>query len=126
MKRRNEKGTAMLFALILVLVLSVMGASMMFLSQSETWGSMNYRMMTQTRYGAEAGIHAAANFLLFNYVPPPPTASVPPALPPLPAGYNLTLPTPAICGGMSCLTDNGGNQVILSSIPGVASSAEVT
>src|SRR5207244_3582349 len=87
MKRRNEKGTAMLFALILVLVLSVMGASMMFLSQSETWGSMNYRMMTQTRYGAEAGIHAAANFLLFNYVPPPPTASVPPALPPLPAGY---------------------------------------
>jgi len=121
MKRRNEKGTAMLFALILVLVLSVMGASMMFLSQSETWGSMNYRMMTQTRYGAEAGIHAAANFLLFNYVPPPPTASVPPALPPLPAGYNLTLPTPAICGGMSCLTDNGGNQVILSSIPGVAS-----
>jgi len=72
MKRSNEKGTAMLFAIILVLVLSVMAASMMFLSQSETWSSMNYRLMTQARYGAEAGIHMTANFLLNNYAPPAP------------------------------------------------------
>jgi Tfp pilus assembly protein PilX len=110
MKRHNEKGTAMLFAIILVLVLSVMAASMMFLSQSETWGSMNYRMMTQTRYGAEAGVHAAANFLLNTYVPPA-------AL----AGYNMTVPTPAACGNTPCVTDNAGNAIVLSSLSGVPS-----
>jgi len=71
MKRKNEKGSAMVFALILVLVLSVMAASLMFLARSETWSSMNYRMMTQARYGAEAGVNAASNFLISpNYVPP--------------------------------------------------------
>src|SRR5260370_6503256 len=115
MKRSNEKGTAMLFAIILVLVLSVMAASMMFLSQSETWSSMNYRLMTQARYGAEAGIHVTATFLLNNYAPPAPTAAVPP---PLPAGYNLVFPGPAGCGGSSCITDGAGNPIVLSSLNG--------
>src|SRR5260370_7251330 len=42
----------------------------MFLSQSETWSSMNYRLMTQSRYGAEGGLHAAANYLMNNYTLP--------------------------------------------------------
>src|SRR5258708_15946514 len=70
MKRTNEKGVALIFAIILVLVLSVMAASLMFLSQSETWGSMNYRQMTQSRYGAEAGLHAAANYIMNTYKSP--------------------------------------------------------
>jgi hypothetical protein len=41
-----------------------MAASMMFLAQSETWSSLNYRLMTQGRYGAEAGLHAAANYII--------------------------------------------------------------
>ncbi len=118
MKRINEKGTAMLFAIILVLVLSVMAASMMFLSQSETWGSTNYRMMTQARYGAEAGVHAAVNFLLNTYVPPPATAGTPPPPPP---GYNTLFLTPASCGGSPCVTDPAGNAIILSSLSGVPS-----
>lgn len=71
MRRHNEKGSALVFALILVLVLSVMAGSLMFLARSETWSGMNYRMMTQARYGAEAGVNAASNFLMStNYVPP--------------------------------------------------------
>jgi Tfp pilus assembly protein PilX len=71
MRRNNERGSALVFSLILVLVLSVMAASLMFLARSETWSGMNYRMMTQARYGAEAGVNAAANFLISNnYVPP--------------------------------------------------------
>jgi Tfp pilus assembly protein PilX len=70
MKRSNQKGAALIFALIFVLVLSITGASLMFLSQSETWSSMNYRLMTQSRYGAEAGLHKAANFLMNNYTQP--------------------------------------------------------
>jgi len=119
MKRNNEKGTAMLFAIILVLVLSVMAASMMFLSQSETWASMNYRLMTQARYGAEAGVHATANFLINNYVPPAPVLGLPPGvIPPPPAGYNLLSPVPAGCGGSPCMTDGGGTPIVLSSLRG--------
>jgi PilX N-terminal len=70
MKPHNQKGAALLFAMIFVLVLTIMGISLMFLSQSETWASMNYRLMTQSRYGAEAGLHAAANYLMNTYVPP--------------------------------------------------------
>src|SRR6266851_1998839 len=70
MNRRNQKGTALIFALIFLLILSVMAASLMFLAQSETWTSSNYRMMTQGRYGAEAGINSTANYLMFTYAPP--------------------------------------------------------
>ena len=70
MKRNNEKGSALIFALIMLLVLSAMAGSLMFLSTSETYSSMNYRMMTEARYGAEAGVHAAANFIMNTYVPP--------------------------------------------------------
>jgi Tfp pilus assembly protein PilX len=75
MKRNNEKGSALIFALILLLVLSAMAGSLMFLSTSETYSSMNYRTMTQARYGAEAGVHAAANFIVNTYVPPATCAS---------------------------------------------------
>ena len=44
--------------------LSVLAASLMFLSQTETYASMNYRMMSQARYAGEAGVQKAANFLL--------------------------------------------------------------
>src|SRR5215469_12180979 len=68
--RKNEKGSALIFTLVLVVVLSVMASSMMFLSQSETWSSMNYRMMSQTRYGAESGLNVAADFLVNSYTAP--------------------------------------------------------
>jgi len=70
MKRSKQKGVALIFALIFILVLSVTAATLMFLSQSETWSSMNYRLMTQSRYGAEAGLHAAANYLMTSYTLP--------------------------------------------------------
>lgn len=90
MRRHNEKGSALVFALILVLVLSVMAGSLMFLARSETWSGMNYRMMTQARYGAEAGVNAASNFLMStNYVPP--TALGPTYPSSTFVGYNTTV-----------------------------------
>ena len=70
MKRSSQKGVALIFAMIFILVLSITAAALMFLSQSETWSSMNYRLMTQSRYGAEAGLHAGANYLMNNYIMP--------------------------------------------------------
>jgi hypothetical protein len=65
--RSNERCVALILALFLVTVMSVLAASLMFLSQTETFATMNYRMMSQARYGAESGVHAAANYFLNGY-----------------------------------------------------------
>lgn len=100
MKTKNQRGSALIFALIFLLVLSVMAASMMFLSQSETWSGMNYKMMTQTRYGAEAGINAAANYLMYTYTPPTSMAA-----------FNTSVYP---------VTTTAGSNVYLSSLSGVS------
>ena len=64
MKINDERGIALILALFLTAAMSVLAASFMFLSQTETYASMNYRMMAQARYGAEAGIQKAGNFLV--------------------------------------------------------------
>src|SRR3990167_7012982 len=60
----RERGIALVLALFLMSAMSVLAASLMFLSQTETYASMNYRMMSQARYAGEGGVHKAANFLL--------------------------------------------------------------
>jgi Tfp pilus assembly protein PilX len=92
MKRPNQKGAALIMAMIFVLALTIMAASLMFLSQSETWASMNYRLMTESRYGAEAGLHAAASYLTSNNYQPGSGAD------PLTA-YNYNGVSPVTAGG---------------------------
>ena len=75
MHRRDERGIALVLALFLVSALSVLGASLMFLAQTETNASMNYRMMSQVRYAAEAGVQKASDFLLNPAQYPTPTAA---------------------------------------------------
>src|SRR5712692_9445690 len=111
MKRSNQKGVALLITLILVLVLSVMAASMMFLAQSETWSSLNYRLMTQARYGAEAGLHAAA-----NYITNPATGY---------PGIGASDPITAYNINVSPVTASG-NPVVLSSLSGVSANYPVS
>lgn len=60
----------MVFALVLVLVLSVIAASLLFMSKSETMSSYNYRIMSDARYGAESAVNSAANYLVNTYTPP--------------------------------------------------------
>jgi Tfp pilus assembly protein PilX len=64
MNARHERGIALVLALFLMAAMSVIAASLMFLSQTETYATMNYRMMSQARYAAESGVQKAANFLL--------------------------------------------------------------
>ncbi|MBI2817409.1 MAG: pilus assembly PilX N-terminal domain-containing protein [Acidobacteria bacterium] len=80
MERAGERGIALIMTLILLAIISVMAVSFMFLSQSETWSTLNYRLMSQARDGAEAGVNAAANFLLnsnvsYPYLPPDTTGA---------------------------------------------------
>jgi Tfp pilus assembly protein PilX len=74
MQTNSERGIALILALFLMTALSVLGASLMFLSQTETYASLNYRVMSQARYAAEAGVQKAANFLLDPAQYPIPTA----------------------------------------------------
>jgi len=106
----HERGIALVLALMLMSVLSVLGASLMFLAQTETASSMNYRTMSQARYAAEAGVQKATNFLLD------------------PAQY--TAPTAADLLGPGCVRTTspvtcGGQEVILSASTSKASNYPV-
>jgi Tfp pilus assembly protein PilX len=101
--RSNERGVALIIALFMVLVLSLLGSSMMFISQSETWNSANYRTTSQARYAAESGVHRAANHLLNAYAPPTGAAL---------ADFNMTV---------SPVRRASNNEMaVLSSVPGVS------
>ena len=68
--KRNERGVALVVSLLLMLALSAIGASLLMLSNTETYASMNYRMMSQARYGAEAGVLRAVNHFMNAYATP--------------------------------------------------------
>ena len=70
MKQTKQTGVALILTVILLLILSVMAVSLIFLAQSETWSSLSYRLMDQARDVAEAGIDGTANYLQYSYTPP--------------------------------------------------------
>jgi hypothetical protein len=73
--KSRERGVALIMALLLVLVLSTLAASLIFLTNTEVWSTNNYQLMMQARYGAEMGAQRATNWLVFTYVPPSSLAS---------------------------------------------------
>ena len=64
MNRKNEQGIALVITLFLMATLSALAVSLMFLSQTETSASRNYKTMSQARYAGEAGVHKAMNYLM--------------------------------------------------------------
>jgi hypothetical protein len=94
----------MILALLLMSVLSALAASLMFLSQTETYASMNYRMMSQARYAAESAVQKAANFLLdpTQYAPPGTTGD------PL-SNYNRTV-SPVTYSGQPVILSASSSQ----------------
>jgi hypothetical protein len=104
MKISNEKGIALVLSLFLLSAMSVIAASLMFLSQTETYSSMNYRLMSQARYGAESGVQRAANYILYSY-----TAPIAAGADPI-ANYNTNV-SPVTCVA-GC--PNPGRPVVLS------------
>ena len=103
-KRSNDEGVALVVVLLLTVALSAIGASLLMLAQTDTYTSMNYRMMSQARYGAESGVLKAVNYLTQTYQTPGYAGD------PL-ANYNYTV---------SPVTYNG-QPVVLSADPNKAS-----
>ena len=99
MNRKNEQGIALVITLFLMASLSALAVSLMFLSQTETSASRNYKTMSQARYAGEAGVHKAMNYLMST-------------------AYTNTVNT-ALFSGLttsSVPVKNSGNDVILSSV----------
>src|SRR5262249_9328027 len=95
-----ESGIAIIVALLVLLILSVMAAGVMFNTQTEIWTSSNFRSVTQARYVAEAGAQQAGNWLMNTYAVPNFAADNKWNLNVFPVTYN-------------------GNPVVFSSVPGV-------
>jgi len=74
-RNSSERGVALIFALVTILVLSFLAATVMFTSQSQTWTSLNYRQTAQARYAAEAGVQATINWLGSIAYPTPSASS---------------------------------------------------
>ena len=103
--RTDEKGIALVFTLFLMASLSALAVSLMFLSQTETAGTRNYRTMSQARYAGEAGVHKAINYLT-SYTPPSTFSN-----------YDLTV-SPVTCTS-GCATN--GPVVLSGGVTGVTS-----
>ena len=98
-RNHREAGVALVIALLVLAILSVLAASVMLVTQTETWSATNNRSMLQARYAAEAGAQKTLNYLRYNYVAPAnPAATF--DLTKYPAQFN-------------------GNDVILSAMSGV-------
>jgi Tfp pilus assembly protein PilX len=61
--KQSERGVALVFALLSILVLSILALAIMTTSQSQIWTSLNYRLTAQARYAAEAGVQETMNWL---------------------------------------------------------------
>lgn len=61
---------ALVLTLLMTMALSLVAASLLFLAQTETYATANYRLMSQARYGAESGVHRAINYLINDYMAP--------------------------------------------------------
>lgn len=105
LSRSGERGIAMIIVLFMVLILSVLGSSLMFVARTETLSSLNYTTMSQARYGAESGVHDTVNHLLWQYVPPGTNPADPLA------NYDMT----------KSPVEYGGAPVVLSTDPAFAS-----
>jgi len=66
----REEGIALVLAMFMVLVVSMLGASLVGVGRSETLSSLNYKTLSQARYAAESGLNSATNYLLFTYTAP--------------------------------------------------------
>jgi len=140
-RKRNhrEAGVALIIALFVLVILSVLAASILLVTQAETWSAANSRSMLQARYAAEAGAQKAMYWLHYTYSPPANMAAFDATKYPMQltgggdvilsamTGVTGTYPAAEQCGGVSCQIAFS-NALKDASVPGlgVPASYEVT
>ena len=103
---KDERGVSLLIALLTLVIISLLAAGIIFVTQTETLTTANYTELAQARYVAEAGVHNTINWLSNNYNAPTNFAS-----------YNTsTVPVKCVNG-----CTNNGAAIVLSAMSGVSS-----
>ena len=106
MFRSDERGIALVMALFMTMIVSALAAGMAYVARTETLSSQSYTTMAHSRYAAESGLAAAANYLLSSsYV------TVMPGTPADAIGNYVTSTAP--------VTRNG-QEVVLSTVAGAS------
>ena len=67
---KRNRGIALIVALLTLLVLSTLGTSLLFITETEIRTSYNFKLLTQARYAAEAGTQSTLNWLVYSYTAP--------------------------------------------------------
>jgi hypothetical protein len=91
---------ALVLAMFMVLIVSLVGAAAMVTTRTETLSSMQYRTSSQARYAAESGVHHAVNYLLNAYAEPLTAAQL--------ASYTQTQTGVQFNGANIVLSSDGG------------------
>lgn len=119
--KRNEQGIALVVTLFLMASLSALAVSLMFLSQTETASSRNYRTMSQARYGGEAGVHKTINYLLCGQQSPCPSVTVGYTAPTSFTGYDTSVsPVTCVSGCTHTVAAGAGCSFTASTTPAQA------
>ena len=103
----GQNGVALILAMLVLLVLSTIGAALVFVTQTEIWSSANYRTMLQARYAAEAGAQSTVNWLTYTFTPPTTTQ----------LSSNFTMTTYPVQCSTGCTSN--GHSIVLSAMDGV-------
>jgi Tfp pilus assembly protein PilX len=122
-RTNRQRGVALIMALLTLFVLSALAAAIIFVTQTETWSTSNYKAMVQARYAAEAGAQNTLNWLLYTYTPP---ASM--------SAYDLTkfpvqdsaTHSPIILSAMTGVTANYPDSTIQSAFSSALKDTSVT
>lgn len=59
----HDRGVALILVMLIILLISSLVAGLIFVTKTELWSAMNYRLAVQARYAAEAGVQATINWL---------------------------------------------------------------
>ena len=68
-KRKDERGLALIFALLGILLLSMLAAALLVVTRSDTLASFNYKNQIQGSYVALAGVHRTVDWFRVTYSP---------------------------------------------------------
>ncbi len=67
LNRKSQRGMALVFALLGILLLSMLAAALMFVTSAGAFASLNYKSQTQANYVATAGVQRAMDWYLRPY-----------------------------------------------------------
>ncbi len=120
--RSGDRGIALIITMFLMAALSTLAVSLTFLSNTETASTRNYKTMSQARYGGEAGVHAAINYLTQSYTAPAsPFTGYDVFKSPVTCTSGCTHNTTTTCDATSVTTAVNTGCVVLSTLSGIDS-----